>query len=350
MKNQKRLRDYGITIGSIKTGKLNAITDVEGVLVGHTTLSNGDIQTGVTAIIPHAGNVFEEKLVAAGYVINGFGKTTGFIQIEEMGTIETPIIMANTLSVGTASDALVEYMLSLNSEIGLTYPTVNPLICECNDGYLNDIRGKHVKKEHIFNAISTAAKEFEEGAVGAGTGMSCYELKGGIGSASRVLTMGKQFTIGVLVLTNFGILKDLILAGIPAGKLICQAETTDTKDKGSVIIVIATDIPLSERQLKRLSKRASVGLARTGSYMGSGSGELCIAFTTSNRIDMKNQLDFHGVFVMDERHIDDVFRATAEAVEEAVLNSMLCAATTHGRNNHIRQSLIEYMNMLVKNK
>ena len=348
MKNQKRLRDYGVTIGYMKTGKLNAITDVEGVLVGHTTLSNGDIQTGVSAIIPHAGNTFEQKLVAACHVINGFGKSAGFIQLEEMGTIETPILLTNTLSVGTVSDALAEYMLSQNSQIGLSDPTVNPLVCECNDGYLNDIRGRHVTKEHVFNAISSASKEFEEGAVGAGTGMSCYKLKGGIGSASRVLTLGREYTVGALVLTNFGLLKDLIINGMPAGAMIEGARSTDVKELGSVIIVIATDIPLSERQLKRISKRASVGLARTGSFMGSGSGELSIAFTTANKVGMKNKGDFYSISVMDERHIDTVFRAVAETVEEAVLNSMICAHTVSGRDGHIRESLSEYMKMLLR--
>lgn len=347
MKGQKRLRDYGIEIGRLKTGSLNAITDVEGVLAGHATLSRGAVQTGVTAIIPHPGNIFEEKPAAACHVINGFGKSVGFIQVEEMGTLETPIILTNTLSVGTAADALTEYMLSQNGRIGLSYPTVNPLVCECNDGYLNDIRGRHVKKEHVFAAISSASKEFELGAAGAGTGMSCYQLKGGIGTASRLLTIGREYTLGVLVLTNFGILRDLMIGGIPAGRLIESSEA-DAKDQGSAIIVLATDIPLSERQLKRLSKRAPVGLARTGSYMGSGSGELSVAFTTANKVDINCKQDFYNISVMDESHMDAVFRAAAEAVEEAVLDSMLCAPAVCGRDSHVRRSLSGYMDMLIK--
>ena len=348
MKGQKRLRDYGIEIGCLKPGSLNAITDVEGVLVGHATLSRGDVRTGVTAILPHPGNVFEEKLTAACHVINGFGKSAGFIQVEEMGTLETPIILTNTLSVGTSVDALTEYMLSQNSLIGLSQPTVNPLVCECNDGYLNDIRGRHVKKEHIFEAISSASTEFEQGAAGAGTGMSCYHLKGGIGTASRLLMIGrKEYTVGVLVLTNFGILKDLMIGGIPAGGLI-EGSGADAKDQGSAIIVLATDIPLSERQLKRLAKRAPVGLARTGSYMGSGSGELSIAFTAANKVDIDRKHDFYTISVMDESHMDAVFRAAAEAVEEAVLDSMLCAPAVCGRDGHVRQSLSGYMGMLIK--
>jgi len=187
--NNKKIRDYGIIIGSIPTGKNNSITDVKGVKVGHKTLNNGNIKTGVTAVVPHEGNIFKEKLIAACHVINGFGKSTGLVQIEELGTLETPIILTNTLSVGTAHEALVRYMLENNDDIGDTTGTVNPVICECNDGEINDIRGLHVKKEDVFDAIKSADVEFEEGNVGAGTGMICYDLKGGIGSSSRVIEL-----------------------------------------------------------------------------------------------------------------------------------------------------------------
>lgn len=347
MNGQKRIRDYGVTIGRMEPGLRNSITDVPAVLVGNVTLCSGDIHTGVTAIAPHAGNSYEDKAPAACQVFNGFGKSTGFIQIEELGTIETPIILTNTLSVGCAQNALVEYMLKQNPEIGRTLPTVNPVVCECNDGYLNDIRGLHIRREHVFGAIETAEEEFEEGAVGAGAGMSCFEMKGGIGTASRRVRLGDGYTLGVLALTNFGVLPDLMIAGISAGKIISNVEKTEEVEKGSVIVIIATDIPLCSRQLKRIARRASVGLARTGAYMGHGSGELCIAFSTANRVPQTANADFQTITLMSEEKIDTVFRAVVESVEEAVLNSMVCALPTCGRDGHFRHSLNEYMDLIL---
>lgn len=349
MKNQKRIRDYGITIGRMEPGPRNAITDVAGVTVGHTTLAQGDIHTGVTAILPHPGSLYEDKVSAACHVINGYGKSAGFIQIDELGTIETPILLTNTLSVGEASTALVEYMLERNPEIGRKLPTVNPVVCECNDGYLSDIRGLHVKREHVFSALNAASEEFEEGAVGAGTGMSCFQLKGGVGTASRLLPLGEGYVLGAMALTNFGSLRDLTVAGIPAGKLIASEREKEVREMGSVILVLATDLPLSARQLKRVAKRASVGLARTGAYMGNGSGELSIAFTTANRIPQTSKSDLIPISVLHEDKIDTVFRAAAESVEEAVLNSMVCAAPTLGRDGHTRRSLREYMDLILRN-
>ena len=349
MKNQKRIRDYGVTVGRMRPGPLNSITDISGVLVGHTTLAGGDVHTGVTAILPHPGNLYEDKVTAACHVINGFGKSAGFIQIEELGTIETPILLTNTLSVGAAGTALVEYMLEQNPEIGRKLPTVNPVVCECNDGYLSDIRGLHVKREHVFSALASASREFEEGAVGAGAGMSCFQLKGGVGTASRILPLGEGYVLGALALTNFGSLRDLTVAGIPAGKLIASEQEREIREMGSVILVLATDLPLSTRQLKRVAKRASVGLARTGAYMGNGSGELSIAFTTANRVPQSSKCDFLPMTVLHEDKIDTVFRAAAESVEEAVLNSMVCAAPTLGRDGHSRRSLREYMDLILRN-
>lgn len=350
MNGQKRIRDYGVMIGRMEPGPRNSITDVPGVLVGNVTLCSEEVHTGVTAILPHAGNMYEDKVPAACAVFNGYGKSTGLMQIEEVGTIETPIVLTNTLSVGCAANALVEYMLERNPEICLKLPTVNPVVCECNDGYLSDIRGLHIHREHVFEAIKVAQEEFEEGAVGAGAGMSCFGLKGGIGTASRRVGLGESYTLGVLALTNFGLLADLMIAGIPAGKIISEGQATEEAEKGSVIVVIATDIPLSSRQLKRIARRASIGIARTGGYMGHGSGELAVAFSTANRVPQTAKSDFRSVTVLSEEKIDTVFRAVVESVEEAVLNSMICAAPTSGRDGHSRRSLGEYMDLILSNR
>ncbi len=338
------IRRYGITIGELKTGKNNLITDVEGVKVGHVTLNKDRIKTGVTAILPHEGNIFKEKVMASYHVINGFGKTIGTIQIEELGNIETPILLTNTLSVGSVSEGLIKYMLSNNADIGDTTGTINPVVCECNDGYLNDIRQLAIKSNHALEAIKNADIIFEEGAVGAGTGMSCYGLKGGIGSSSRIIELGnKQYTLGVLVLSNFGRKKDLIINHREIGKEICDLEEMEQIDKGSIIIIIATDIPLNERQLKRVSKRAVVGLARTGSYVGNGSGDVVISFTTANKINHYEEKLITSFGAINEEKMDLVFRAAAEAVEESVLNSMVYAETTEGRDGHKRISIKDYL-------
>lgn len=330
----KKIRDYGINIGNFLTGTNNSITDVKGVKVGHKTLDEGTIKTGVTAILPHEGNMFKDKLVAACHVINGFGKSAGLIQIEELGTIETPIILTNTLSVGTAHEALVRYMLVDNDDIGTTTGTVNPIICECNDGVINDIRGLHIKQEHVLESLKKADIEFAEGNVGAGTGMVCYDLKGGIGSSSRIVELGgTSYTVGVLVLSNFGSLEDFVLDGDHIGpRLIEKIKQTDTtEDKGSIIIILATDIPLSSRQLKRIIKRVYPGISRTGSYTGNGSGEVVIGFSTANIIKHYEENDMVSIKVINEDKINRVFKATVEATEEAILNSLICSTSTNDR-------------------
>ncbi len=352
MKKQKRLRDYGITIGSLPTGARNTITDVEGVTVGHTTLDGVSIKTGVTAILPHPGNLFRTKVMAATHVINGFGKSIGTIQVDELGAIETPILLTNTLSAALAADSLIHYMLEHNPEIGLTTGTVNPLVGECNDGYLNDIRGGHVTREHVFQALTNTSPDFEEGAVGAGTGMTCYGLKGGIGSSSRLIrTADNTYTLGVLVLSNFGRSTDFMLAGIPAGQRIHAIDQSEPApplpDKGSIIIVLATDAPLTERQLKRIAKRADIGLIRTGSYLGHGSGDIVFAFTTANTISHFDTAPTSHITMWNENNMDDLFRAVGEATEEAILNSMLTASTTTGRDGNTRRSLAEYIDQLL---
>lgn len=336
----KRIRDYGIKVGTMTTGKRNLITDVKGVKVGHCTINHGDINTGVTSIIPHEGNIFKEKLYGAVHVMNGFGKTIGTVQIEELGTIETPIVLTNTLNVGKVADALVEYMLEQNEDIGITTGTINPIVCECNDGYLNDIRGRHVSKENVYESLNSAKEEFLEGAVGGGTGMTCFGYKGGIGSASRVFQLGdKNYTLGAIVMSNCGIKEDFIL---DRNKAIDSFDFVD-KEKGSIIVVLATDVPMDSRQLKRVAKRASVGIIRLGSFMGNGSGDIILAFSTANIVNHYQENPIVNIEVINENKIDLVFRATAEAVEEAILNSMVCATRLIGRDGHKRESLKEVL-------
>lgn len=340
----KKIRDYGINIGTFSIGKNNSITDVKGVRVGHTTLDNGDIKTGVTVILPHEGNIFREKLIAASHIINGFGKSTGLVQIEELGTIETPIVLTNTLSVGVAHETLIRYMLKQNEDIGDTTGTVNPIICECNDGVINDIRGLHIKQDHIFDAIEKCDVEFAEGNVGAGTGMICYGLKGGIGSSSRIIELGdKKYTVGILVLSNFGSLEDFILNGEHIGPKLVEKinQKNSTEEKGSIIILLATDIPLSSRQLKRIIKRVYPGISRTGSYTGNGSGEIVIGFSTANIIKHYEEDNVVDIKVINENKINKVFKVTVEATEEAILNSLICSTSSVGRDGKKVYSLNE---------
>jgi len=348
MESRKRIADFGVITGTMPRGPRNAITDVKGVRVGHCTLSDGPVQTGVTAILPHGGNLFREKLLAAAHVINGFGKSAGLIQIDEMGTLETPVLLTNTFSVGAASEALVRYMLGDNPDIGRETGTVNPVVFECNDGFLNDIRGFSVREEHVLHALSSASEEFDEGAVGAGRGMSCYQLKGGIGTASRIVqTEGLSFTLGTLVLSNFGQMEDLRVDGRHIGLSIMEIHPPQ-EEQGSVIVVIATDIPLTERQLGRVARRATVGITRTGAFIGSGSGEIVLAFTTANRFRHDETAPLVPISMFNENSIDLAFRAAAEAVEEAVLNSMVCAEAVTGRDGHSRHSLAEYSGLFCR--
>ncbi len=345
-----RCRDLGLTIGLLPVGPLNAITDVPGVLVGHSTIVEGDgalvpgkgpIRTGVTAVRPHPGNLFKEKVRGAIHVINGFGKATGIAQVQELGVIETPLILTNTLSVGVAWDALCEYMLDQNPDIGVSAGTVNPVVLECNDGYLNDIRGRHVKKKHVFSALEHAgAGPVPEGNVGGGTGMSCLGFKGGIGTSSRRVESGSDnWTLGVLVMANFGKLEDLLISGIPVGlELEHDIGVQHPAPPGSIVMVLATDAPVSDRQLLRLAKRCQGGLARVGSVFSNGSGDFALAFSTANRVTQAcPSVPIAEYYVRDDSQaMGLLFRACTEAVEEAILNALFAAETMKGRDGNTR--------------
>lgn len=341
---QLRARERGIIVGQMPTGKLNKITDVPGVTVGQVTLTKGAHNTGVTIIMPCRDNPFANKLTAASHVLNGFGKTAGLMQIDELGTLETPIALTNTLNVGLVHDAMVGYMIDICKRDNVPLRSVNPLVCECNDASLNDIRNRAVHEEHVRKAIESACEDFEEGAVGAGRGMTCHGLKGGIGSASRMIKLGgREYTLGVLALTNHGRMADFMIGGKNVGADIQRTIAESLPDKGSCIIIMATDLPLSDRQIRRVIRRAGVGLARLGSFIGHGSGEVFVGFTTANRIAHKKEKDVLEFYVIHEDCIDFAFRAMAEATEEAVLNSMLMAETVTSAEGKTRYALSAFM-------
>lgn len=320
----------------MKKGKNNCLTDVSGVKVGHVTLhekvnSEDTICTGVTAILPHKGNIFTEKVHAASYIINGYGKTAGLVQVDELGLIESPIMLTNTFSVGPVLQGTLQYMLKQNKEIGDQTSSINIVVGECNDSYLNSMRIPAIKPEHAIQAIEGATSEqAQEGAVGAGRGMVCFEYKGGIGTASRVVTYDNhEYTFGCLVLSNFGKREEALLADFNSTK----QETPD----GSIMIVIATDAPLLNRQLQRIAKRSAAGLGRTGSHFSHGSGDIVIAFSTANRYQHQSEnIEHTATYIRDDHPIfNSFFKATAEITEAAILSSLKNAATTNGRKGRI---------------
>ncbi len=329
-----RIREFGIKTGILPPGKWNAITDVDGVMVGHVTLiKNENIRTGVTAILPHGGNIYQEKVPGAVYVANGFGKMMGYTQIEELGNIETPIILTNTLSVPTAANALITYTLSLprNEKVY----SVNAVVGETNDGFLNDIRGRHVKEEHILEAIKSATSgPVEEGCVGAGTGTYCLGYKGGIGTASRLLPPSKGgYTVGVLVQTNFGGILQIngYPVGVRLGRHYMKNDPLES-GSGSCMIILATNAPLDSRNLKRLAKRALLGIVRTGGFYSNGSGDYCIAFSTAKdlRIPHESRTRTISFETLLNEETSPLFLAAVEASEEAILNSLFKAHTMEG--------------------
>lgn len=332
-----RARDLGLACGRLPPGRLNLISDVPGVSVGHTTLVDGETRTGVTAIRPHQGDVFRDRPVAAAHVLNGFGKSIGLMQVEELGQLETPILLTNTLSVGTCGTALIRRAIAENPRIGRQTSTVNPVVCECNDGYLNDIQALAVTEAHALAALDATRVEFAVGAVGAGTGMSCFGFKGGVGSASRQLILdGAAFHLGTLVLANFGRAGDLRL---PDGRRLTPPDQAVSPEHGSVIVVVATDIALEHRQLHRVIRRAAVGLARLGSFYGHGSGDVFLGFTTANRTPHDATCDLLPMRVLAESRIDLLFEAVADTTQEAVLDALAAAPDMTGRAGHRRHDL-----------
>lgn len=330
---------------TLPSGPRNLITDVAGVRVGHATIRQGEVNTGVTAVLPHPGNLFLDKVMASAAVINGFGKSVGILQVQELGTIETPILLTNTLSVGAAFTGLCRYMLSQNPDIGVSTGTVNCLVTECNDGRLNDIRGLHVREEHVWEAISAAGESFEEGAVGGGTGMCCLGLKGGIGSASRVVELdGTAYTVGALVMANFGRAGDLVIGGRHIDTR-SAGDRLAVKDDGSIIMLLATDAPLSTRQLGRLARRTPVALGRVGSYCGNGSGDIAIAFTTANRTPHYGQRAVETYCALRDDRIDPLFLAAVEAVEEAVVSALYHARTVTGFQGRTAVGLRDFLGL-----
>jgi len=335
---QERLRDFGLEIGILPTGLQNAITDVAGVQVGHTTLIEGTgIRTGVTAILPHRENIFQQKVPAAVFVGNGFGKLVGSTQVKELGNLETPIVLTNTLNVATAVNAVVSYTLDLPANE--TVRSVNAVVGETNDGYLNDIRGRHVQEEHVLAAIRKAQSgPVAEGNVGAGTGTICFGYKGGIGTASRVLPEENGgYKVGVLVQTNFGGVLEVDgvnmakeLESYPSGSLPVR------KADGSCMIVVATDAPLDARNLERLAHRALFGLAKTGGIASNGSGDYVIAFSTAPnlRIPYRSDSSTLNHQILRNSAVSPLFLAVIEATEEAILNSLFAAETMVGRDGH----------------
>ena len=344
MEPRQRVRELGITPGILPIGEWNAITDIAGVKVGHVTLIEGDdIRTGVTAILPHGGNIYQEKVPAGIVVGNGFGKLMGSTQVEELGEIETPIVLTNTLAVPVAAEALIEWTLAQpgNEEVR----SVNPIVGETNDGWLNDIRRRAVTKESVLDAIAEAESgPVEEGCVGAGTGTVCFGWKGGIGTSSRLLPKSLGgFTVGALVQSNFGGV--LQVDGIPVGKELGQyylkKELDDASADGSIMIVIATDAPVSDRNLKRLARRGLAGLARTGASMSHGSGDYVIAFSTAEEVRRTTERR-RKVWAYPEVPNDLVsplFQAVIEAAEEAIYNSLCMATTMIGYKGRIVEAL-----------
>jgi D-aminopeptidase len=345
----RRARDLGWIVGRLQPGPHNAITDVTGVAVGHTTLVAGDgllrpgtgpVRTGVTVIRPHPGDLFRQKVRAAVFTINGFGKAAGFEQLRELGVLESPVALTGTLNVGLVADALVQHALERDEAIGVTTATINVVVGETHDGYLNDSRGRHVRREHVYAALEQAHNgPVAEGNVGAGTGSVCFGWKGGIGTASRLLPAAQGgYTLGALVQANFGRWRDLAILGLPVGAYLSPRlpPPHELVSGGSIMVVLATDAPLDSRQLERLARRAAAGIARLGGTYAHSSGDFVLAFSTAVRLphDPVDLVANLPVVVDEQRVLDGLFPAVADCVEEAVLNALCAAQTMVGRDQH----------------
>lgn len=351
MEHRPRARDLGVVIGTLPPGPLNAITDVAGVQVGHATVWHGDppgapgqgpARTGVTAVLPHDGNLFRERVFAGSFVLNGYGEISSRTIVDEWGLLGTPVLLTNSMSLGTVYHAAVEYLCRTDPGMGIL-DVVMPVVGECDDGTLNDIRGLHVKPEHVWEALDAAAAgPVAEGCVGSGTGMQCFEFKGGIGTASRVVEVGgHRHTVGVLMMTNYGERSRLTIAGAPVGRHLTDLMPQVRRHPGSCIVVAATDAPLHPQQLARLAKRTALGLARTGSTGADGSGEIMLAFSTAVRVPREAEggripieVLVSGTFRHEVHPIDELFAATVEATEEAAVNALFAAVTVTGRDGN----------------
>lgn len=325
-------------IGTLPSGPLDLISDVAGVTVGHCTLAEGALQTGVTVVKPHAGDPYRDRVPAAAVVLNGFGKSIGLVQLEELGVLETPIALTNTYAVGALAQAQIRACVAANPQSGRRLATVNPLVFECNDGQLNDIQALALGEAHYQQALQAAAPAFAQGAVGAGRGMSSFGLKGGIGSASR---RAGGYTLGALVLSNFGRPEQLTLAGRPLGAALSArlAAPGNEPEKGSIIMLLATDAPLDARQLRRLALRAGAGLARTGSVFGHGSGDIALAFSTAYTWPQDPLRPMPAVTLLHDAKLDPLFQAAADATEQAIVHALWQAETVSGRDGLCRRAL-----------
>ena len=345
-------RNLPLAIGRLPKGKRNSIADVEGVRVGHATIDTDQFKTGVTVVLPCAHNPFYQKLVAAVHIFNGYGKSAGLMQIREVGTLETPIALTSTLNVGLVHDGLVQAMLDWCHAEG-KYPTsINPVVCECHDGTLSDIAKRPAGAAHVQEAIQNAAEDFAQGSVGAGRGLTCHDFKGGFGSSSRVVEMdGRPYTIGILAMTNHGLMEDFIFNRRMIGKDIAKAMRTQSEmERGSVILVVATDLPVDSRQLERILRRVPVGLARIGSHMGHASGDIVVGFTTANTMPHEHGKEVVLFQVLREDALNLPFRAAIECAEEAVLRSMLQSETTTGYRGNTVYSLYDAIEKYIRQK
>ncbi len=335
-------------IGRLPAGPRNAITDVAGVSVGQHTLDAGAVQTGVTVVRPHAGDLFCDRVPAAAVVLNGFGKSIGLVQLEELGLLETPIALTNTFSVAAVAAAQIRQCIAANPETGRSLPTVNPLVFECNDGFLNDIQRMAITEQHYLHACAQAGLEVVEGSVGAGRGMSSFGLKGGIGTASRrVAAAGNgEYSVGALVLANYGQLSQLIMAGHALGDRLASqlaALPTSEPEQGSIIMLIATDAPLDARQLRRLALRAGAGLARTGSVFGHGSGDIALAFSTAYTVPQQTDRPMPTVALLHDGLLDGLFQAVADSAEQSIVHALWCARAVTGRSGNQRRALADLL-------
>jgi D-aminopeptidase len=348
-----RARQLGIKIGRFRPGRFNAITDVAGVLVGHSTIIRGKgelkpgfgpVRTGVTAILPNKRNIFMDRLIGGGFVLNGAGEVSGMTQVMEWGLIETPILLTNTMSVGAVSDAVARQMVSQYPGIGDEHDVIIPVVGECDDSWLNDITGRHVKEANVLEAMSTASDgPVAEGSVGGGTGMMTCDFKGGIGTSSRKLPeVYGGYTLGVLVMSNFGRMANLRVGGLPMGPILMEKYQDLPKRErsyGSIIAVVATDAPLLSNQMNRLCKRVGLAIGRVGSYAAHGSGEIVVGFSTANVIPRRTQKMIYKAKILLDQRLDPLYEAVMDATEEAILNSMCMSRSMDGVNDNFCPAL-----------